>query len=434
MKNKLRQWRKRLSEKPMAQNVAGFFKWLWRTLSHNLWLKLVSLVLAVLLWNYVITTNTSITRPKTLYGLTGYISGQSTLTSYGLALLEDPSETLSNVSVTVQAPEAQYSRVSADNVQVMLDLSNIRVAGTREVPLRATTTYGRVEDITPSTVKLTFEELDSRSVPVNCQLVGGSEDFWYNTSRINPSLITVSGAGSVVDRIANAYVYYDVTGVESDTASAQPYVLLDAAGEEIPQRMLNRSTSSVYVSVSASPTVELPLSMDPETVLSGQPAPGYVVQSVTLQPETIVVAADRDVLSSFKELKVEPVSVEGASQSFTAVAAVSALSDFRYVSNAQVYVSVTIAEETAGGWIEDVEVAFSGLKEGLSARYEPLRVYVTGPRTQVEALAESGITLNADLSGLEAGTYQVSPTFSAQTYPDLTLQSDALTVVIEARQ
>ena len=40
------------------------------------------------------------------------------------------------------------------------------------------------------------------------------------------------------------------------------------------------------------PTRELPISDAVESVITGQPAEGYVVESVSIKPETISVAAD----------------------------------------------------------------------------------------------------------------------------------------------
>ena len=115
----------------IAAKLLRPFKWLIGSLSHNIALKALSFLLAILLWNYVISTNTSITRTKVLTGVTGYVSGQSTLNSNDLALLEDPAGALSNITVTVDAPQTYYSRISGDNVQVTLDLSSVRTAGTR---------------------------------------------------------------------------------------------------------------------------------------------------------------------------------------------------------------------------------------------------------------------------------------------------------------
>ena len=147
---------------------------LWKILSHNLGLKVLSLVMAVLLWNYVVSSNTSITRTKTLTGLTGYISGQTNLSTYDLAMLDNPTEKLGNISVQIEVPQAEYAYPSSDNVQVTLDLTSVRAAGTREVRLKASTSYGRVVRIIPDTITLTFEALDSRQIPINAQ-IGGTQ-------------------------------------------------------------------------------------------------------------------------------------------------------------------------------------------------------------------------------------------------------------------
>ena len=433
MKHDIREWWKEQRQKPLIGRITLPFRWLWGVLYHNFWIKLVSLVLAILLWNYVVTTNTSITRPKLLTGLTGYVTGQSTLTTYGLAMLNDPAAQLNNISVTVEVPQANYSRVSGGNVQVTLDLSNVRTAGTQEVPLRAATSYGRVSDISPESITLTFEALDSRSIPVNYQFVGEkSQDYWYSVSRVNPSVLTVAGAASVVRSVVSAYVYLDATGLESSMITAQPYTLLDAAGGEVGQSMLNRSTSSISLNVDVTPAKNLPISTDLASVVAGQPAAGYVVQSVTIQPESITVAADRELLDGLDALKIEPVSVEGVSQSFSARARVSKLSDFKYISNEQVYVNVTIAEETASSWIEDVSLLFTGVEEGLSITYEPARVFVTGPRSIVEQLVKDGVSAQVDLSGLGEGSHRAALTFDDERYGDLSFQTDALAVTLTA--
>ena len=431
MKRDIRQWWQEQREKPLVSRLLAPLRWFWGLLCHNLGIKLISLVLAVLLWNYVVTTDTSITRPKTLTGLTGYVSGQSALYNSGLAMLDNPAESLSSVTVTIEAPQASYSRVTNGTVQVMLDLSNVRTAGTQEVPLRAATTYGRVVDIIPESVSVTFEALDSRSIPVNYQFTGEkSDDYWYSVSRVNPSVLTVSGAASVVRSIANAYVYADVTGLESSTIAALPYTMLDEAGEEIAQGMLNRSTSSISLNLDVTPARSLPVSTDIASVVTGTPAEGYVVHSVTIQPESVTVAAERDLLDGLDALQIEPVSVEGASQSFSARARVSKLTDFKYVSNEQVYVNVTITEETGSGWIEDVGLLFTGVGDGLSVTYEPVRAHVSGPRSAVEVLMRDGVSAEVDLTGLGAGSHACELIFDAERYPDMTFETEPLRVTL----
>ena len=258
MKNKLARLRRWMESHRVTNVILNGARALWGLLSHNLGLKALSLLMAVLLWNFVITSNTTITRTKTITGLTGYITSQSALNTYGLALLDNPTEQLSDISVTVEVAQSEYAYVSSDNVQVTLDLSSVRTAGTQEVSLVASTSYGRVVRIMPDTLTLTFETLDSRMIPVNVQIVGETEaDRWYNVNRTNPTAVTISGAASVVQSIASAYVYVDVTGYDSSFITADQYVLLDSEGNEITASMLNRSSSSITVNMDVYPTKEI---------------------------------------------------------------------------------------------------------------------------------------------------------------------------------
>lgn len=257
-----------------------FAKAFWASLSHNLGLKLLSLLLAVLLWSYVVSSNPSITRTKDINSLTAYLSNESVLNSNRLALASDPSEALENVSVRLEVPQSSYALADAENVQVSVDLSSVRAAGTQEVALRATTTYGRVVTILPETVTLEFEAYDSRSVPLNASITGETMDtMWYNVSRLNPEELVISGPSSVVQTIASAYVYVDVTGRDTSYITAARFTLFDYNGEEIPQTLLSSSSSSVTVGVEVYPTRELPVSNDIADVVQGTPAEGYEVTS-----------------------------------------------------------------------------------------------------------------------------------------------------------
>ena len=433
MENKNEEQQKRSPGTSFPERIGRVLAYIWGALSRNVWLKLLSLLLAILMWNYVISTNTTITRSKVVTGLTGYITGQTTLNANRLSLLDDPTEKLSNISVTVDAPQTYYSRVGVENVQVTLDLSSVRTAGTQEVPLRAVTTFGRVTDIVPESLTLTFEAQDSRSVPINSVLTGDlQEDYWYSITRLNPSYLTVSGAGSVVRNIGSATVFMDVTGHNAPYTQALPYTLSDTSGEEVSQEMLNLSSSSVSVSVDIYPCKELPISTDQANVITGQPAEGYVVQSVSMQPESVTVAADAELLEGLTELMIDPVSVSGATQSFTTRAAISSLMGVKNLSAEQVYVNVVVVEASISGKVDKVSVLMTGKGEGLSVEYNSMSVYVTGPRSAVEELQKDGVFLSLDLTGLGEGTYEIEPVFDEERYPNVQFkpEHERVTVVL----
>jgi len=317
---------------------------------------------------------------------------------------------------------------------VMLDLSSVRTAGTQEVPLKATSSYGRVTDILPESVTLTFETLDSRLIPVSVELSGSkSDDYWYNISRTNPSAVTVSGAASVVRSISQARVYSDVTGAADSYVRAEPFVLLDGEGNEIDQGRLTRSSSSITVSADVYPIKELPISTDIDDVVTGRVAEGYSISEISVQPESITVAAEQSLLDGISEMLIEPISVEGLSQSFYTRASISELSDFKNVSNQQVYVNITISENALSEWIDNTHLTFVGKDKNLQLEWlngSDIQVYVTGPRSAVEALKKDGIPITVNLSGLGPGEHSCELRFPTENYPDVSFAPESSTINI----
>lgn len=409
-----------------------FFRAIWGSLSHNLGLKLLSLLLAILLWSYVVSSNPSITRTKDINGLTAYLTNESTLNANRLALSEDPSEALENISVRLEVPQSSYALASAENVQITLDLSSVRSAGTQEVALSATTTYGRVLKILPESVTLEFEAYDSRSVPVNASVTGEQmENTWYNINRLNPEELVISGPSSVVQTIASAYVYVDVTGRDTSYVTAARFALLDYNGEEVPQTLLSSSSSSVTVGVDVYPTKELPISTDIEDVVQGTPAEGYEVTSVTIQPEAVTVAADQELLDNLTELLIQPVDVSGLSQTFSQRTRIATLTDFQDISTEQVYVTVAIEEIQQSAWAE-VNLTFVNIPDDMSCTFTSadFRALITGPASRVQALVGSGVEAVVDVSGLSAGEYTLPITVDAELYPGLTLEFEPADVEV----
>jgi len=99
-------------------------------------------------------------------------------------------------------------------------------------------------------------------------------------------------------------------------------------------------------------------------------------------------------------------------------------------------VNVTISEKNISEWIENAQVNFVGKAENLQLEWQknPVRVYVTGPRSEVEALKEAGISVTVDLSGLEAGTHSCELRFPEDSYPGMTFapETPSISVTLSA--
>lgn len=408
---------------------------IWRILSQNLGYKLLSVVLAMLMWSYVITSNPAITRDKWVNNVEISLTGQSTLRDRGFAISTDTSA-LENARVKVEVSQASYSRVHDGNVRVELDVSGIRKNGRQQVKLTGVTTYGRAVQVIPESVELDVEMLDQRYVPVNVELVGNkAQGKWYNVSRLNPSQITVSGPASLVQQVASAQVNMEVTPNTTSVVRAERFVLLDASGNEMDSESLACSTNSINVGMDIYPTKKLSVSTDIAKVISGEPAEGYHVEKIEVQPESIEVAAEQSLLDQLVELVPESIDVTGLTQSFSTRVSVSKLRDVKNLSSNQLNVTVHIVEENVSKRFSNVPRTVVGLGEGLKARVEKtkLTIMVSGPYSVVQNLSRGDLIASVDVSGLKKGQYQLPVKVSVDNQPELTFECtpDKLTVTIE---
>ena len=408
---------------------------LWRIVSHNLMWKILSVVIAILMWSYIVSADSSITRTKVLSSVDVSLSGQSVLQSRLLAVVMDEDEALASVRVKVKVPQANYARVTADSVSVELDLSRVRQTGRQEVELVGTTAYGEVVQITPSTLEVDIEPMDTRVVPVNVELQNQDEDkYYYVVSQSNPSQLTISGASSVVQRIAQAQALVNVEGMTTGRNVSVKYALLDEEGSEVTQ-LVSKPTSSVMVGLSIDPITRLSVDASIETATTGTLPDGYRITRVEVQPETITVAGDPSLLGELDVLTFEQVNVTGRTQSFSTVATVNALDAMKYVSTRQVTVTVYIEEESQVARFENVELSISGLREGCAAELsdETVRVKATGAYSEMGQLTESHLLADVDLTGLTPGEYDLPVQVTADNYPSVTFEVEPQTVHVAIR-
>ena len=408
---------------------------LWRIVSHNLMWKILSVVIAILMWSYIVSADSSITRTKVLSSVDVSLSGQSVLQSRLLAVVMDEDEALASVRVKVKVPQANYARVTADSVSVELDLSRVRQTGRQEVELVGTTAYGEVVQITPSTLEVDIEPMDTRVVPVNVELQNQDEDkYYYVVSQSNPSQLTISGASSVVQRIAQAQALVNVEGMTTGRNVSVKYALLDEEGNEVTQ-LVSKPTSSVMVGLSIDPIARLSVDASIETATTGTLPDGYRITRVEVQPETITVAGDPSLLGELDVLTFELVNVTGRTQSFSTVATVNALDAMKYVSTRQVTVTVYIEEESQVARFENVKLSISGLREGCAAELsdETVRVKATGAYSEMGQLTESHLLADVDLTGLTPGEYDLPVQVTADNYPSVTFEVEPQTVHVAIR-
>lgn len=382
--------------------------------------KLLALFLAVCLWAGLITQDPTLTRERVFNDVQISVNGADTMRrSNGLIILSGLEEENLNVRMRVEVPQREYNTVTAANYNPRVELSRITEPGeqTLRVSATSTTSYGIVEDITPSSINVMVDRyVTNYRVPVTVNVTGKYPDGFYTDAiSLDPSSVAISGPETIVDQIARVTVDFNASTLwarAGEYVSALPMRFISRDGKTIESDQLEVSSANVVLRTITLKQTLYPMRtipMNGNALIAGQPARGYRVKNVTVSPTEITAAADsQDILDTMDSMVLEsPVDVNSASESFNMTVRVRRPTELKYISAGSLSVHVEIEPVTVSRVFDSVKLFARGMGSGLRASMNTgsLSALVTGPQLLVESLHNADVTAYVDVSGLSAGTY-----------------------------
>lgn len=403
-----------------AEKAREIGLFLLRSLANNWGFKLLALLLAIVLWAGLITQDPTLTREKTFTDVTISVSGSDAIKRNGFIVVSDLTNELEKATLRVDVPQMQYKNAQVNFYNVRIDLSRITQAGRQELRVLSTnsSTYGNVSEVTPATVEVDVEEYITRyRIPVSVDSVGTPPaGFYAGQPSVDPPMVAVSGPRSLVEKVVRAEAVVEQGSLparEGLVRTAVPFRLLDELGNPVESRLLEVTSESVLldsVLVEQNLYSVKDINMSDVGLVTGKPAEGYEIKSVTFMPEIITVAGRASSLELLDTLYVdESVDVTGQSQTIQRHLRVRHPSELVQMSSENVTVVVEIGPVIRRHSFEDVRVNITGAADDLRAtsNVKTADVVVQGPQLWVSALRGRDITLTCDASGLAVGVYDL---------------------------
>ena len=193
-------------------------------LTKNLPLKLISILLAVILWYFVVSERsgeTAISIPLDFRNI-----------PTALIIIKNPEE---SINVRISGPATRLRGLSPKNVKAIIDLSDAKpgVAEFIIQPEHVTVPRGlRVTMVSPASIMLRFDTLLKKALSVEAILVGKpSEGFKLTGVSVDPPTVDIVGAQHelrALQRISTEEV--DISGLKKDEVRKAP---LNLAGLHI---------------------------------------------------------------------------------------------------------------------------------------------------------------------------------------------------------
>ena len=275
-------------------------------------LKLLSLLIAVIIWVVVANVDDYKTTKKISGIEIEFINGES-ITDNNM-VYEVPEGT--TVDIVVKGRRKIVESLTNQDFRAVADLSKMSVTNAVNVVVSANNSYAGKEltiSYTDNAVNVAVEKKIESQLAITVRTNNDLADGYAIRSKTpTPNLITVKGAESVIDMINEVVVDVDVKGADSNlTATAKP-VFLSKSGEAIDPDKFEYDIDTVDVSIEIAKTKELAVRVK----ASGDVRSGYAIAGTDYQPTSILVVGDASDLAKVDEIIVDDIDVTDKFEDF----------------------------------------------------------------------------------------------------------------------
>jgi YbbR domain-containing protein len=373
-------------------------------LVHNWPLKLAAVGLATLLYGSLVASQST----RTLSDIVIPIDAVPPPDTFLLTSIDPVTE------IRYFAPSG--TRPLSSDFEASIDLSGIQPgSGPQRVTVRVVSIDDRITvvGVQPSAVTVELDRLGSKTIEVLVDHEQAPEGLELGEITVTPSRVEVAGPESVIERVvtARASVIIQPSGIDVDQDIT--LVAVDELGEAVGQVAVEPRAAHVTIPVfSDRETRTLPIN----PVISGDPAAGFEVASVTVDPLTVLVEGDADQLAELVRVDTALIPLAGVSSDLTITVELALPIGVLAVGDDPIDITVTLRPVTSTRTFS-AGFRLIGAGRGLSYSVDADRLLVTigGSVADLDRLSGSALVADLDVSGLQPGTEDVPVTFQLPT-------------------
>jgi YbbR domain-containing protein len=293
--------------------------------NHNWLLKLISVILAVILWLIVVNINhPEVTKSITVRNVV--YENEETIINSGYTYSVDSLDRGVVISVPVEQTDA--NKVKADDFQIVVDLASMGPYGAVLIDVQwlGSDNYKIDEsEITWKTtsVNVTLEEVVERTYSVQISTEGTPAEGYIlgNDITLTPKSVGIKAPKSVLEQIHSVGISVDVEEASSEISGEAQLILYDVTGEEL---QLQYSDYKDYEFSISNQTIgyTIPLLKTKEVGLrfgtpEGTVAEGYRYTGIQGANQKVHIAGLKAVLADIDAIEIpsEVLNLDGADQS-----------------------------------------------------------------------------------------------------------------------
>ncbi len=397
----------------------SFFIGMAGGLRRNLRWKLLSLLIAVLVWVTIMNIDDpyiTVTIPDV------------PVTSLNESVLQEQGkisdiESGRTVTLKVHAPSSIAENLTARDFNAVADYRQMSLvyAVPIQVSLRQESPYNKEDiDITivsrqPEVMVLTLEDYTSETFRVDIQTLGeAAEGYYVSDMVVKPNLVQISGSEKQIDRIERVVVEVGTGQVKKSFERQAVLRAYDKNGYEIDASTIEFDTKEVNVEVTVLPVKKILLLITTQ----GEPAYGYECTGIQHVPTEIMIAGKAEDLEGIYSMTI-PFDIDMQSKDYGAKLNIETyLNEYyegKYVLvDEEKYVTVTAYIEklpTKDFKVRSEDISVVGLAEEYDLLYttkSDINIKVLGRQEELDKLTVQNLKLYIDVTDYGPGNYYVS--------------------------
>ena len=284
-----------------------------RILTSNLGLKIVSVLVACMMWIFVVNVDD----PEKVQSFSDVKVEIRNSDCFGVDKTFSVQEDTDKVKVWVKARASVLNKLQSKDFKVVADMRNVTLGNAVPYTLECTSSALTKAnwECEPASLKIKIENVVQESFGVEVDTTGEPADGYdIGTSTIKEGdTINIAGAESLMNIIHRVSMSVSVNGLSSDKTVKGNIVVTDKNGTDFTQSQLDKlvfTTSSGDLIKDGVLSAKIQLWKVEQNVkvnigTYGDPAPGYCVSEVKVTPENISIAGDEETLAELKERQRE---------------------------------------------------------------------------------------------------------------------------------
>jgi len=260
-------------------------------------LKLVTILLALVLWIYVNIIVSPMIR-RTVTTKVEYRNMPQLMRVLPQAAMAE---------VVLTGTRRDFIIAGRDLVQVSVDLYSLR-PGSAMLPLKVTTPPGlTMVSIKPAQIEVTGEPLIRREFDISAEVKGQTDEgFLSEMPNLTPRRVTVEGPKETIERIAVAQVAITLNNSRNSVSESCPVLLLATSGENIEGVKVVPEKVNVDITVKAGYPGRI-IRVMPQFI--NKPPEGYRLEGFDIVPPDVSITGPGRILEQMNELLTMPIDL-----------------------------------------------------------------------------------------------------------------------------